>query len=64
LLFRSHQLAGKDLQLAGKTGFCNWPARQVLPSIAVSVVLFFSVAKGPRCDARSPIGPCKITKDL
>jgi hypothetical protein len=49
-------------QLAGKAG--NWPARQGLLNIAVSVVLFLSVAKGPRCDARSPIGPCKITKDL
>jgi hypothetical protein len=43
------------LQLAGKAGLLN---------IAVLVVLFLSVAKAPRRDTRSPIGPCKITKDL
>jgi hypothetical protein len=55
LLFRSQSTAGKGLQLAGKAGLLN---------IAVLVVLFLSVAEAPRCDAGSPIGPCKITKDL
>jgi hypothetical protein len=57
LLFRSQSTGrqGRILQLAGKAGLLN---------IAVLVVLFLSVAKAPRRDTRSPIGPCKITKDL